>query len=106
MKFYYKNWRGKRFITLKVACPEWINSDCPDIYFEDGSRLFKSTIQGVYDLPLFAIEEGIGEKLVSFMKRSDKAFRKKYPECAGSSFDKTMLGYWVKEIEEMIKRGY
>jgi hypothetical protein len=31
--FYYEDYKGRHLITLKKACPEWINSDCPDIRY-------------------------------------------------------------------------
>lgn len=107
-KFYYEDYRGKHTITLNRACPEYINADCPEIYLEDGSLIYKLTIAGTYDLPLFAIEDGTGKKLISFLKKSDIAFRKKYQNLStvNTPFEATMLGESVRELEKMIERGY
>lgn len=106
MKFYYEDYRKKHIITLTRACPEYINSDCPEIYLEDGSLIYKLTIEGTFDLPLFAIEDGIGKKLISFLRRSDIAFRKKYPTIAEIPFEKTFLAGSIRELEKMIEREY
>ena len=105
--FYYNDYRGKHNITLKRACPEWINADTPDIYFEDESLLWHSDISGVTDLPLWAIKDGTGEKLIKFILKSDNAFRKKYPDSKTVvPFEKTFLGSWINDLKKMIERGY
>lgn len=103
-QFYYENGDGKHRITLKKGCPEWVNSDCPDILYDDGSVLFHCSFNGVDDLPLFAIEDGTAEKLVEFIKASDKAFKKKYQweEREG----KTGIDFYIEQIEAAIERGY
>jgi len=106
MKFIYEDWRGKHTITLKRACPEWINSDCPEITTEVGDTIFKTGINGVNDLPLWALENGTAQKLINFIIKSDLAFGKKYPEIKELPLEKTCLGSDVEAIKEMIKRGY
>ncbi len=102
--FYYEDYKGKHHITLNKGCPDWVNSDCPDILYNDGSVLFHSSLNGVDDLPLFAIEDGTAQKLVKFIKASDRLFEKKYQ--GEKKEGKTWLNSYVEEIEAMIKRGY
>jgi hypothetical protein len=79
MKYYFDDWRGRNYITLKKASPEWINSDCPDIMQDNGDYVFHNGgMNGWYRLPTQDIS--LLRLFRNFVLKSDKAFCKKYPE--------------------------
>ena len=73
--FYYNSHSGKHNITLKRACREWINADCPDIYYQDGSRILYHDINGwsFNGHGLISVNE-----MAHFIHKSDKSFFKRY----------------------------
>jgi hypothetical protein len=42
MKYTYQ----ENKISMKKACPQWFNFDCPPITAEDGSLIVRSTLNG------------------------------------------------------------
>jgi hypothetical protein len=80
MRYYFDNYRGRNYITLKKASPEWINSDCPDIIMEHGKEYIfhNGGLNGWYRLPIQDIP--LLRLFRKFILASDKAFCKKYPD--------------------------
>lgn len=79
VRYYFDDYRGRHFITLKRASAEWINSDCPDIMMESGEYVFHNGgMNGWYKLPIQDIP--LLRSFRNFILKSDKAFCKKYPE--------------------------
>lgn len=78
------------YYTGKRGAPEYINYDCPDIYVElewdDGSKHWTKILElgfyGTWVSDELTLEERMA--LVAFIKRSEIAFNKKYPQCGGN----------------------
>jgi hypothetical protein len=92
MKYYFEDYKGKHYITLKKGSAEWINSDCPDILMEDGSYIVHTGgLNGWYALPMQDIQ--LLRLFRNFVLKSDKSFCKKYPD----------LGYVFKGDEGVVR---
>ena len=85
-KFYYIGSDGKKHrITLKRACPEWVNFDCPCIYYEDGSEVLNTGTWGAFcwEIETWWMDseeerETVAKMIINFIRKSDEAFIKKY----------------------------
>ena len=108
-EFYYVSWQGKTYLTLKRGSADWVNSDCPAIYWKDGSRIVRNTLYG-WVWELWASEVITINDFKKFAEKSDKTFTKKYGKEDNSinlaeDFEKSMnkagsLGMSYREIEK------
>jgi hypothetical protein len=90
-------------LSLKRGAPEWVNYDCPVIYRADGWRVLITDMTGPYyqleDLPEF-------ELLLQFVAMSQRAFNKKYPQCAGEGIFRKFLKVNVDMMAELAEKVY
>lgn len=81
-RFYYfaSDRNPKQYITMKRAAPEWCNLDCPEIYVESDDE-YDGWLVNSGGLYIESVPERVQLLFVRFVKRSERAFYHKYPQC-------------------------
>ena len=101
--FYYEREGGKGYLSLKKASRQWVNYDCPTIFYKDGSHILNCTLYGWsfngFDVISLA-------KIRKFIDKSDRAFVKwmadQYSEYAQreKNHDYNLLINFDKSVKE------
>lgn len=107
LRFFFDDHRGHHTITMKRACAEWCNADCPTIYSASPIPDENGWMLNSGGLHIESLPEAWRKMFIKFVVRSSEAFYRKYPHCRSvpnrNGFVENLCSYNHLDLTEVQK---